>query len=131
MAAEAKLDVRRVRSAIQAAERGSSGHIAVKMVRDQTVDDAVARAERAFARHALHRTSERNGILILVAPRARRFAVYGDRGIHERLGEAFWNQVAADMSERFAGEGVEPALLYGIDRFGSALREHFPEPSAS
>ena len=52
----------------------------------------------------MHKTRERNAVLIFVAPRAHKFAVVGDKAIHEKCGERIlaaycrWN--AGAFSER-------------------------------
>ena len=43
----------------------------------------------------------RNGVLIFVAPRSRRFAIIGDQGVHEKCGESFWQELADAMSQFF------------------------------
>ncbi|HEY0798227.1 MAG TPA: TPM domain-containing protein [Candidatus Baltobacteraceae bacterium] len=119
-------DRERIRRAIVGAESRTSGRIAVKVVNDARVDDALASAEKHFGKHTMHQTPDRNGILILIAPRARRFAVYGDRNVHERLGDGFWNHVVEEMQQQFAAGDVVGAALHGVERLGTALHEHFP-----
>ena len=36
------------------------------------------------------RAAKRNGVLVFLAWRGRRFAIVGDTGIHAREGDAFW-----------------------------------------
>jgi Predicted membrane protein len=42
----------------------------------------------------MRNTAERNGVLIFLVPSRRRFAVLGDTGIHEKVGQEFWEAVA-------------------------------------
>lgn len=115
----------RLRSAIDSAEQGTSGRIGVRVVPTKTAD-ALKEARRHFARARLHEHKSRNGVIFLVAPKARRFAVFGDQAIHERVGEAFWRSLVDDMQPYFKTGEITEALVLGIARVGEQLRLHFP-----
>jgi uncharacterized membrane protein len=117
-----------VAQAIAAAEDGTSGRIAVRVIPDANVN-AFERAKHEFGRIGLQRHSSANAALILVAPKARRFAVIGDRALHERVGDAFWDDVVKESQRFFAADNVSAGILYAIDRIGQALHEHFAEPT--
>lgn len=110
--------------AIAAAEDGTTGRIAVRIVPDKAVD-AFERATHEFARTGLHRHDPGNAALILVAPNARRFAVVGDRALHELVGDAFWNGVVTESSPYFARGQTRDGILHAIGRIGEALHAHF------
>lgn len=113
---------------ITAAEDGTTGRIAVRVIPDANVD-AFARAKREFEQLGLHRHEHANAALILVAPHARRFAVLGDRALHERVGEAFWNDVVEQSRPYFSRDEIFEGILHAIRRIGEALHEHFAQPS--
>lgn len=115
----------RVAGAIRAAEAGTTGHIAVRIVPDRDVD-AFARAKQEFEAAGLHGAEHRNAALILVAPRARQYAVLGDRALHERVGDAFWQQVVDEMRPELARDRIDVAVLHAIARVSAELRRHFP-----
>jgi uncharacterized membrane protein len=112
--------------ALARAEEGTTGRIAVRVIPDPTVD-AFDRAQREFFRIGLHRHQHANAALILVAPKARRFAVIGDRALHERVGEAFWHDVAAESRTFFARGAIVDGIIHALDRLGEALHGHFTE----
>lgn len=115
----------RIERAIREAEENTTGHIVVRVVPDRGLD-AFARAREEFEQAGLHRHKERNVALVLVAPRARRYAVVGDRALHERVGDAFWQGLVAEMQPYFAGGKITDAVLYAVGRIGSELHTHFP-----
>jgi len=84
------------------------------------------RAEQAFFEHGLHQTRDGTGVLVFASLREHRAVVIGDRGIHQRMGDAEWQRAVdalVDGMRRGApGEGFEAA----IDRVGAKLAEHFP-----
>lgn len=116
--------------AISRAEDGTSGKIAVRVVPDKRVD-AFERAKHEFGKIGLHEHHAKNAALILVAPNARRMAVLGDRALHERVGEKFWNQIVAESTPYFARGDVTGGIKHAIERVGEALHTHFPEPGGS
>ena len=113
--------------AITNAEAGTSGWIAVRVIPDGSVD-AFEHAQREFERIGLGRHEHRNAALILVAPKARQFAVLGDRDLHERVGDAFWNEVVAESRPHFARGDVFEGIVCAVGRVGDALHTHFAEP---
>jgi len=115
----------RIREAIDAAQRGTSGRIGVRIVREKS-SDALEDARRHFADARLHEYQHRNAVVLFVAPNARRFAVFGDAAIHERVGDVFWQNLVTDMQPFFARGDMTEGLLLGIGRVGEQLRLHFP-----
>lgn len=115
----------RIRAAIDAAETGTSGRIGVHVVHGRTAD-ALETAREQLHDAGLHEHPDRNAVVFLVAPKSRRFAVYGDAGIHARVGEEFWTQLVAEMAPYFERRQATQGLLYGIARVGEELRRHFP-----
>jgi uncharacterized membrane protein len=118
-----------IAAAIAAAEDGTTGRIAVREIPDRSVD-AFERATREFGRIGLQRHEHANAALILVAPQARRFAIIGDRALHERVGDAFWNDVVEKSTPFFARGETEAGILYAVARLGEVLHTHFAEPQS-
>ena len=116
-----------IAAAIAAAEDGTTGRIAVREIPDRSVD-AFDRAKREFGRIGLQRHEHANAALILVAPKARRFAIVGDRALHERVGDAFWDDVVEKSTPFFARGETEAGILYAVARLGDVLHAHFAEP---
>lgn len=114
----------RISKAIASAENGTSGQIAVRVIPDRAVD-AFERATSEFARIGLHRRERQNAALVLIAPNARRFAVIGDRALHARVGDAFWNDVIEQTQPYFARGAIADGAVHAVTRIGEAMREHF------
>ncbi len=119
------VDAETVKRAIQEAERETSGEIRVSVATFFWGSVRKA-AEKAFARLGMTETEERNGILFFVVPSRRRFVVLGDEGIHAHVGQDFWDEVAAAVSERFRKGDFTGGLVHGIEAAGRRLSEHFP-----
>ncbi len=111
--------------AIQSAETRTSGELRV-FVTDKIVEDPIAEAWETFARLNMRDTKQRNAVLVFVGPKARKFAIVGDDGIHQFCKEAFWSQLAQQLSEGFKAGDYTGALVRLIEDIGRALAEHFP-----
>jgi uncharacterized membrane protein len=120
-----QLDSKRIEHAIAAAERLTSGEFRV-VIHRKAVTDPVATAREEFARLEMYKTRERNAVLILVAPKSRKFAIFGDEAIHTKCGQPFWDEVAAAMTGHFREGKFTDGLVHAIDRAGGLLAKHFP-----
>lgn len=112
-------------AAIGRAERATSGEIRV-VISQKNIADPVKAAQEQFERLGMTQTAARNGVLIFLAPRSRTFAVIGDRGVHEKCGDLFWQELAAAMTTHFRAGDFTAGLVLGIERAGALLAQHFP-----
>ena len=112
-------------AAIRDAEKKTSGEIRVFITRKEPVD-AIAAAQAQFTELGMQKTDEKNGVLIFVAPRVKKFAVIGDAGVHARCGDEFWGKVAGEMTGHFKKGEFTSGILHGIHKAGELLAEHFP-----
>ena len=106
-------------------ERKSSGEIRV-YVSHRRHADPMKFAQKRFVELGMTRTRHRNAVLIYLVPRARQFAVVGDKGIHEKCGDAFWREVSGAMTELLKQNMPTEAILKAIQMIGDVLAAHFP-----
>src|SRR5205809_6022747 len=97
------LDHDRIIAAIKAAEANTSGQIRVYLQRGKFEGDALQKAESMFKHLGMDKTNERNAVLIFVMPRAQKFAVVGDVGVHKKCGKEFWDRLVESMRVHFVG----------------------------
>jgi uncharacterized membrane protein len=119
------IDAERVKNAIEQAENQTSGEIVVSVAPFfwGSVEKA---ARRSFVRLGVNRTRARNGVLFFIVPSRRLFVVLGDQGIHEKVGQEFWNGVASHLTEHFHAGDFTQGLVDGIAEVGRQLMTHFP-----
>jgi uncharacterized membrane protein len=120
-----RIDHKRVLAAIRRAEAGTTGEVRVLIARHKAAEP-VAAAQSYFTRLGMANSPHRNGVLIFVAPRSRRFAVIGDSAVHEKCGDAFWAELARAMGEHFARGDFTEGVVHGIERAGEMLAATFP-----
>ena len=75
----------------------------------------------------MHRTAERNGVLIYLATEDHKFTILGDRGIDQAVPDGFWNEIRDEMQHaHFRLGGVGQGLSQGILMAGEQLAQFFP-----
>ena len=112
-------------AAIRAAESQTSGEIRVHVER-RCAGGALATATRWYGRLGMDAAKERNGILFYVAVDDREFAIVGGRGIHAKVGDAFWEALRDAMHDCFAAGDPATGLIRAIGEAGSQLATFFP-----
>lgn len=116
---------RRIVEAIRLAERETSGEIRVHLA-SRSVEDAYVEARKTFKRLGMHATSERNGVLIYVAPHSKNFAIVGDAGLDAKVGPEFWDRTRDRMAAQFSTGRLAEGIIEGVYSAAEKLREHFP-----
>ncbi len=125
-----QLDDARIMAAIEDAERKTSGEIRVFIShRLLGSDDLMDRARRRFEKLRMARTRDRNAVLVYLNPREQKFAILGDIGIHEKCGDAFWNDAAAQMQSLLREGRFTDAVVETVRKAGELLANHFPPRS--
>src|SRR6266581_9011743 len=113
-----KLEHDRIVKAIKDTEAKTSGQIGVYIQRGKLNGDPLIAAQKKFHRLGMHKAAERNAVLIFVAPRAHKFAVGGDKAVHEKCGEQFWQGLVDGMRAHFKNEKFSHAILKTIEEIG-------------
>lgn len=114
-----------IAEAIAEAERQTSGEIKVHI--DLTcTGDALERTREVFAEMKMHETRFRNGVLIYIATDDHKLAIYGDEGIHQCVGNTFWQAEIDLMVSHFKQGEYQQGLTEVIRQIGEKLRENFP-----
>lgn len=119
------LACKRIEAAIERAEKQTSGEIHVH-VASHSREDVRESAVMAFETLGMAETKQRNGVLLFFATEDRKFAVIGDKGINDIVGQGFWDDVVSVISKGFAAGTPIDAICEAIDLCGTKLRDNFP-----
>ncbi len=111
--------------AIGEAEHATSGEIRVH-IETSCKGDVLDEAAWLFRNLGMHRTADRNGVLIYLALKERKFAIIGDTGINAVVPLGFWDNIRDHMKQRFSENLFAEGLTEGIIMAGEQLKEHFP-----
>ena len=120
-----QLEHARIHRAITEAERGTSGDLVV-FITHKAAPDALAAAHQVFASRKLEKAQDDNSLLFFLAPKSQTFATIGGKALHERVGQAWWDELAGLLGSHFRDGRFTDGLVVAIERAGRALREHFP-----
>jgi len=120
-----KAEKDKIIKAIKDAENQTSGEIRLHL-ESRCKGDALERAVRMFEKLKMHETQLRNGTLIYLAVKDRKFAIFGDEGINEIVPDNFWQDVKEEMRVHFQKSEFLSGLTRGIFLVGEKLKAHFP-----
>lgn len=112
--------------AIKEAEMNTSGEVRVHIEDKCKGDDPIERAKEVFAKLGMHETELHNGVIIYVATKDHKMAVWGDKGIHEKVGQQFWEGEIGLMEKYFQADDYESGLRDAVLQIGEKLKEFFP-----
>ncbi|MCO6492930.1 MAG: TPM domain-containing protein [Phaeodactylibacter sp.] len=112
-------------AAIRSAERNTSGEIRVHL-EDDPKEDIMKEAKKVFFRLGMHKTEARNGVLIILAPERKAFAILGDEGINKVVPENFWQEERDLMQEHFRRGAFAEGICLAIEQVGEKLKAFFP-----
>ena len=113
-------------AAIREAEQQTSGEVRVYIESHCRFVDPLDRAAEIFWILKMENTEARNAVLVYIAIKDRQLAILGDKGIHEKVGEVFWNQEVDKIISQFRRVGYSDAIVKMILDIGAALKFHFP-----
>ena len=112
--------------AIQKAEQQTSGEVRIFVESKCKYVDALDRAQEIFFSLKMNETELRNGTLIYVAVKDKQAAVFGDEGIHQKVGAQYWKDVVTKMLFQFRNQKLADGICQGIHDLGEALKFYFP-----
>jgi uncharacterized membrane protein len=113
-------------SSIQNAERCTSGEVRVYVENRCSYMDALDRAKEIFLEKGMQATAERNAVLVYVAIKDHQLAVLGDEGIHQKVGNEYWNNEVRKMIKDFNREDYAKGIADCVEDIGQALQQFFP-----
>jgi uncharacterized membrane protein len=118
---------KQIMESIRLAERASSGEVRV-YVESHCKKPVSERTIEIFKRLKMQHTRERNGVLIYIAMDDHKFSIFGDEGIHKKLGFSFWHDEAATLKSYFERDEIIGGICQVITDIGEKLKAKFPHP---
>jgi len=110
---------------IKDAENQTSGEIRLHLEL-RCKADTLERAVQVFKKLKMHETRLRNGTLIYIAVKDRKFSIFGDQGINEIVPDNFWEDVKEEIRGFFIKDKFADGVIRGIYLIGEKLKEFFP-----
>jgi len=120
-----KADQSLIVKSIESAELNTSGEIRVH-IESSCKADPVERAIYIFNKLKMFKTKDRNGVLIYIAYKSRKFSIIGDSGINSRVPANFWDEIKEKLLNSFISGDIVTGLTTAIEMSGEKLKEFFP-----
>ncbi len=114
--------------AIRQAEANTSGEIRVH-IENHCRGDIMDRSAMVFNILKMNETAERNGVLIYLAIKDKKFSIIGDEGINKMVEHDFWNDIKDMMAGHFRSGNFTEGIIQGVLRVGEKLKTFFPHKS--
>jgi uncharacterized membrane protein len=111
---------------VQEAEQRTSGEVRIFVESRCRYVNAIDRAIEIFGSLQMYQTQLRNGVLVYVAIKDRQLAVFGDEGIHQKVGNTYWENEVTKMIRAFNRDNIAEGISQCIKDIGEALCTHFP-----
>jgi uncharacterized membrane protein len=121
--AEEKL---RIVDAIRAAEQQTSGEVRVYIESKNVYVDPMDRAAEVFYDLKMDKTDNRNAVLLYIAMKHKQLALFGDEGIYNATGAAYWNDAVKEMIANISAQHITEGIVHCIHHIGQTLKEKFP-----
>jgi uncharacterized membrane protein len=118
-------ELAKIRESIAQAELHTSGEIRVHIER-LCKEDVLDHAAFIFKELKMHQTAERNGVLFYISYEDHKLAIIGDKGIHEKVKDEFWQKLGDYLIAEFKSGNYTSALTEAIRLSGAELKKHFP-----
>ena len=116
----------RIVNAVKKAELQTSGEVRIFIESKCRFVNPIDRAKELFDELNMYNTAERNAVLVYIAMSHRQLAVYGDVGIYQKTGAAFWNEQVKTMISHFNSSDYVEGICEVVLKIGEALQTHFP-----
>jgi uncharacterized membrane protein len=118
-------EIQQIRDAIASAELKTSGEIRVHIDK-KCFGNPVKKAIRVFNALGMHRTKQRNAVLIYVATQHHKLAIIGDQGINDHVPDHFWDDERELIIGHFKQGNFVLGLIEGISEVGNQMKASFP-----
>ena len=118
-------EIQKISDAIALAELRTSGEIRVHIDK-KCFGNPVKKAIRVFNSLGMHRTKQRNAVLIYLATQDNKLAIIGDQGINAHVPDHFWDDERELMINHFKQGNFIEGLTEGILKVGEQMKSAFP-----
>ncbi len=120
-------DKKQIENAIAELEQQTSAELRVYIERHLPKNALILdRALAVFNQLDMHKTAARNAVLIYIAHKDHQCSIIGDQGIHQFVGDEFWQHQCQLMISYFKEKQYTLGVLAAIEKIGQELSLYFP-----
>ncbi|MFU2059249.1 TPM domain-containing protein [Avibacterium volantium] len=121
-------DKKQIEAAIVRLEQQTSAELRVYIERHipKSSNSVLEQALSVFQKLEMTATEARNGVLIYIAYKDHQCGIIGDEGIHQYVGENFWQAQCTEMTNHFSQKVYTEGVVNIIDNIAQVLAQYFP-----
>ncbi|MGQ0286087.1 TPM domain-containing protein [Pasteurellaceae bacterium 22721_9_1] len=120
-------DKKQIEAAIAELEKNSSAELRVYIERHLPKNTLILdRTLAVFKQLDMHETAAKNAVLIYIAYKDHQCSIIGDIGIHQFVGEQFWQQQCDLMISYFKQKQYTSGVVAAIEQIAGELTTYFP-----
>lgn len=116
---------KRVIKSITDAEEFTTGEIRVH-IEFKCKKDPLERAKEIFQELEMHQTDARNGVILYIATKDRKVAIFGDEGISSQVEDDFWQDEIDKLIAEFKQGHFEKGIESVVGDIGEKLKRFYP-----
>lgn len=120
-----KEEEKKIIEAIRSAEGQTSGEIRVHIQKTLALP-VYEEAAKVFLKLGMHKTNLKNGVLLLIVPTKRQFAILGGSGINQLVPENFWADCKDSIHNHFSNGQYCEGICDTLNKIGEKLAHFFP-----
>lgn len=125
-----KQELKKISDTIAEAERATSGEIRVSIRKRRAWKERSLTlyeyALKTFYELGMDKTKEKSGVLLFLSLSERAFQIVADEGIHKKVSEKYWNDLAASLSSHFKEKNFCHGICAIVKEIGGTLSREFP-----
>lgn len=111
--------------AIKSAENKTSGEIRIHI--EKSLDkDPHERVLEVFHYLNMDKTNLNNGVLFYISVEDKSFTIYGDKGIHKKVSDIYWDEIKDLVIDHFKKGEFKNGLVKGVVGVGEKLKKLYP-----
>ncbi len=115
---------------IAAIERRTTGEIRVSIRKRRAWNERKLTLHRFalknFFELGMDKTRHKSGVLLFFSMGERSFQIIADEGIHKKVSDGYWDDLAAAMSAHFKEKRFCEGICEVVKEIGKKLEEEFP-----
>ena len=118
-------ELKEIEQTVAEVEQSTSAEIKVIII-NYCWGNLLNKAKCLFEEHELHKTKERNAVMLLLVLKNRQLLIYGDKGINDKVEPDFWVGTKDKMINQFKSANYLAGLKEGVVDIGEKLKLFFP-----
>ncbi len=125
-----KLELTTIASRIGEIEKKTLGEIRVTISRRRLWKERKLSLHEIAMQHffaqGMNKTKAKTGVLLFINVKERAFHIIADEGIHAKVSQEFWDNLAATMSQHFKQQKFCDGICTVLSDIGVVLEKEFP-----